>query len=52
MQFFAYPVLPQVASNEIFLDKVPHDKSYLCVKYLTVADGGSGLPMLYKNQKF
>ena len=40
MQLFAYPMLPQVASNEIFLQKVPHDISYLCVKYLTVADGG------------
>ena len=40
MLFFAHPMLPQVASNEIFLEKVPHDISYLCVKYLTVADGG------------
>ena len=52
MHFFAYPMLPQVASNEIFLEKVPHDISYLCVKYLTAADGGWGLPMIYKNQKF
>ena len=40
MLFFAHPMLPQVASNEIFLEKIPHDISYLCVKYLTVADGG------------
>ena len=44
MLFFAHPMLPKVASNEIFLEKIPHDISYLCVKYLTreltVADGG------------
>ena len=52
MRFFAYHMLPQAASNEIFLEKVPHDISSLCVKYPTVADGGWGLPMIDKNQKF
>ena len=40
IRFSAYYMLPQNASNEIFLVEIPNATSFLCVKYLTSADVG------------
>ena len=50
MRFLAYYMLPQVPSNEIFLDRIPHDISSLCVKYLTSGDIRWDFPMIGKNR--
>ena len=52
IRFSAYYMLPQIASNEIFLVEIPNATSFLCVKYLTSADVGWSLPLIDKNQKF